>query len=568
MRRLLSVLLGLLLLVSLVPPLAGHAQTPDQPLVVFIEDERSSTTSIQDNGPDGISELARIFENAGARTRWILMNQPIPDDAQVLVLVRPLTPLSVDYVARLWVQMMRGKALLLTLDPSGPTVFRGEGNARSNPDRSNAGLPTLLSQVYGITMQDTLVAEPWFTTAIVQDNRTGHLVAHVEQIVQHPALDPLGALDLPVEVWDARSMRVEPFGPHSYAVPLIYTQTAYGETNLSGVFNAKDPVPLELNLGPDPVGTLLLGALGENTLTGSRVVVLGDSEMVENGYGLVNWIGTDQPIHVANRVLVERLAAWLLGRPVEEWPTLPATYTQLAVDGNNTDWADRNPVMQDDTGDALVPLYDIQDVRAFRDDRFMYVLVDLTEPPKSEVRLTLGFENTFDGVVDVTVVLTTGETLSIPSGGEPVVVPDGTMAVGSAIEVRLALRIIGDGALIMNACLADSRTPLESPPIDCVGQTPVVIPVANTVSPFDTANDGPQAIVDTLQAGVNVRAEPSTDSEAITTAYDGQVFSVTGRTALGDWIQVQNAIYTGWMADFLLKPNISIGELPIVTPQP
>jgi hypothetical protein len=483
-------------------------------------------------------------------------------------LVRPLRPLSTDYVARLWVQMVRGTNLLLTLDPNGPTVFRGEGNARSNPDRARAGLPTLLSLVYGITMQDTLVTEPWFTKAIVEDNRTAHLVAHVEQVVQHPVLDPFSALDLPVEVWDARSMLVEPFGPHSYAVPLLYTQTAYGETDISNVFKNEDPAPLELNLGPDPVGTLLLGALGENTLTGSRVVVLGDSEMVENGYGLVNWQGTDQPIHVANRVLTERLASWLLDRPAEDWPTLPDTYTRLVVDGNDTDWTGWNPIMQDDTGDALVPLYDIQDLRAFRDDRFLYGLVDLTDPPKPEVRLTLEFENTFDGVADVTVVMTSDETLLIPRGGEPVVVPDGKMAVGTSIEVRLPVRIIGDGALMMSACLSDSRTALESPPIDCVGQTPIVIPVANTVSAADTLSDGPLAIVDTLQAGVNVRSEPNTDSEAITTAYNGQVFSVIGRTALGDWIQVQNAVYTGWMADFLLMANIDIGELPIVTPQP
>ena len=408
------------------------------------------------------------------------------------------------------------------------------------------------------------MAEPWFSKATVEDNRTAHLVTYVEDIVQHPVIDPLGAFDLPVQVWGARSLKVEPIGPHSYAVPLIYTQTAYGETNIANVFN--DTAPLELNLGPDPVGRLLIGALAENTLTGSRVVVLGDSEMVENGYGLVTWQGTTDPIYIANRVLAERLAAWLLGRPVEEWATLPAGYTWLAMDGSSTEWADRDAIMQDDTGDALVPLYDIQEVRAFRDDRFLYALVELTEPPKPDVRLTLEFENTFDGVVDATVILTPGETLLITRDGEPVVVPDGALAVGTAIEVRLPLRVIGDGALIMSACLADSRTSLESPPIDCAMQTPVVIPVADTVSPVDTWDDGPLALVDTLEAWVNVRAEPGTDTRVIATAYNGQVFSAIGRTALGDWIQVQNAVYTGWLADFLVQPNIDMGELPIVTP--
>ena len=98
--------------------------------------------------------------------------------------------------------------------------------------------------------------------------------------MQHPVTEPVVAYGLPVQLWGARSMRVEPMGLHSYAVPLIYIQTAFGETRPE-VF--KSQAPVELNLGPDSVGKLMIGALAENTLTGSRVVVLGDSEMLENG---------------------------------------------------------------------------------------------------------------------------------------------------------------------------------------------------------------------------------------------------------------------------------------------
>jgi hypothetical protein len=237
------------------------------------------------------------------------------------------------------------------------------------------------------------------------------------------------------------------------------------------------------------------------------------------------------------------------------------------VDGDNADWAGHNAIMQDDIGDALVPLYDIQDVRAFHDDQFMYVLVELTEPPKPEVRLTLGFENTSDGVVDVMVASTTGGTVLIGGKDNPLItVPDGKMAVGAAIEVRLPLRVMGDSALLMSACLADRRSAVASPSIDCAVQLPVAIPVATTVSPVDTWDDGPHVIVDTLQAGVNVRAAPTTGSRVIANAYNGQALSPIGRTALNDWIQVQNGAYTGWMAAFLLKPNIDIADLPIVTP--
>jgi hypothetical protein len=280
----------------------------------------------------------------------------------------------------------------------------------------------------------------------------------------------------------------------------------------------------------------------------------------------LNWQGTTDPIHMADRMLTERLAAWLLDRPVEEWASLPVGYTWLALDGNGADWVDKNEIIQDDRGDALVPRYDIQGVRAFRDDRFLYALVELPEPPNPDVRLTVGFENTLDGAIDVTLAMTTDEVLLLNGDNEPVVVADAAMAVGSAIEVRLPLRLMGEGALIGNVCLSDSRTPLSSSSIDCTMQIPVIVPVSGTESPVDTWSAGPRAIVTTLQAGVNLRATPGTDAPVIATAYNGQVFAAIGRTALGDWIQVQNAVYTGWLADFLVKANIDIGELPIVTP--
>jgi hypothetical protein len=555
-------MLGLLLF-GLVPfPPGGHAQDSAVPLVVFIEDTQLVTSFIQDGGPDGASELSLIFASQGARVDWIYVTDPIPPEARVVVIARPLRPLPVDFVARLWAHLLRGNHLLLAVDPPGQTVYRGEGSTGSNPDRANAGLPILLNLVFGIGLQDVILTEPWFSKAILQQNRTSHMVASVEDVVVHPVIAPLAAAGVPIQMWGARAMRVEPFGPHSYAMPLLYTETPYGEANLN-VF--REDALLEINLGQDSVGRLLVGALGENTLTGSRIAILGDSEIVQNGYGLAIWQGTNEPIHVGNRVLTERLVAWLLGRPEEEWPSLPVNYTYLRLDGSNADWPSGTEILPDDSDDALVPRYDMERVHAFRDDRYLYMLVELSYTPNPDVRLTLGFENTFDGVIDVTLAITReGAQIITTEGNESVL--DTTLAVGEFIEVRVPLRLVGEGALIGKVCLSDSRTPPDSPPIDCATQIPVVVPVTGTLSPVDTWVNGPRVIVDTLQAGINVRADPGENAQVIETAYNGQVFVPLGRTALGDWIQVQNAAYTGWVASFLLRPNIDIGELPIVTP--
>lgn len=562
MRRLQALLVVLLVATLVLRIPLSHAQGPDAPpLVVFIEDSRLRTASVMDPGPDGVTQLEAIFQRLGARTVWLSLDEPLPEEARVVVLVRPMVGLSIQQVARLWIHMARGNHLLLAIDPIGLTTYRGEGNVRSNPDRARAGLPTLLSMVYGISLQDTFAAEPWFSIGSITDNTTTHIVSYGEDIVQHPVTEPLAAYDLPVQLWGARTMTVEPIGPHSYAIPLLYTESAYGETD-AGIFN--DRAPLELNIGTDSQGRLFTGALAENRRTGSRVVVLGDSESLENGFGLAT-DGAGDPVHPGNWLLTERLIAWLLNVSGEDWPTLPAGYTRTAIDGSAAEWEAIQPVIEDAPGDALLPRYDIVSVRAFTDDSYLYLLVALTEPPKPDVRLTVGIENTFDGVLDVRVALTEHSAGALDAEQNTVPIPDASMAVGDVIEVRLPLRVTGRGAMIGALCLADSRTAADSPPVDCTAETPVLIPTVNTQAPVDVYFAGPRAIVSTLQAGVNVRAAPSENAAVLAIVPNSSVFAATGRTASGDWIQVQTATYTGWLAEFLVKPNVAIEDLPVVS---
>lgn len=560
MRRLHALLIVLLVAALALHALPHSAQAQDAaPLVVFVEDQRLRTSSVLDPGPDGLTQLEAIFQSLGARTAWLQLDEPLPEDARVVVLVRPLSSLPIQYVARLWVHLLRGNHLLLAIDPIGLNTYRGEGNVRSNPDRARAGLPTLLSMVYGISLQDTFATESWFSVASLTDNTTTHIESSGENVVQHPVSEPLVTYDLPVQMWGARTMAVDPIGPHSYAIPLLYTETAYGETD-SGVFS--DRAPLEMNIGTDSIGRLFTGALAENTLTGSRVVVLGDSEMLENGLGLaIDGIGA--PVHPGNDLFARRLVAWLLDAPEENWASLPARYTQIAIDANANDWANVQPIAQDTVEDALLPRYDITGARAFTDDSFLYVLLELTEPPNPDVRLTVSIENTFDGVFDLQLALTERDAHILNNSVDTIEITDAQMAVGNVIEVRLPQRVIGRGAMIGQMCLTDSRTIASSQPVDCVAENAVLVPAVNTQAAVDVRSTGPRGIVNTPEAGINVRAAPNTDANVIDIAPNSYTFSVTGRTAVGEWIQVQTASYTGWIASSLLKLNIESERLPI-----
>lgn len=561
-RRFLLLLILVLIPVGKVP---GYAQDQASPLVVFVDDPQLQTAAITDTGPYGLARLEQVFKDLGAETRSVDLKSPLPAETRVVVLVGPLGPLPVDQLARLWVGMVHGAHLLVAIDPVGLTAVRDKGEVASRSDRASSGLATLLKMYYGIGLQDTFVVAPWFTLTSITNQNTTYVSVSPENVVQHAISEPLLTYDLPVEMWGARTMTVDPLGIGSYAVPLLYTGTGYGEAD-QGVFNTRgNPSPLELNLGVDSIGRLFTAALAENTRFGSRVAVMGSSASVLNGYGLAVDPDGGSPLYLGNRLFAERVAAWLLEIPVENWPALPGGYTWLALDGDGSDWEVTSALFTDASGDALVARYDIQTVRAFRDDNFQYLLVETTELPNPDVRLTLEIENNYDGVPDAYLTLTAQEVVVRSGDGAEETVPDGRMVVGQALEVRLPIRVTGEGALIGRVCLSDSRTSLDSMPIDCVDQPPAPARVVPTHAPVRLRfPDGPRAVVSSTVGNVNIRSKPGMNAPVFRIVPNGTMYAATGRTVAGDWIRVETGFYSGWVVDFLAALNSPLSNLPVI----
>ncbi|HVO71969.1 MAG TPA: SH3 domain-containing protein [Aggregatilineaceae bacterium] len=560
----------LLLLVAVLIPVGhrdpGHAQDQAPPLVVFVEDQQLLAASIADSGPDGLTRLEQVFKVLGARTSQQDLTSPLPKEARVVVLVGPVGPLSPAQLARLWVYMVNGGHLLLAIDPIGLTVARDAGYLPVGADRARSGLATLLKTSYGIGLQDTFVVDPWFSLISIIHQNTTLVSVYAEGVVQHAVDEPLLTYNLPVEMWGARTMTVDPLGPDSHAIPLLYTESGYGETD-QGVFNTLGtPSPLELNLGADVVGRLFTAALAENTRFGSRVVVLGSSASVENGYGLAVDADGLTPLYLANRIFAERVAAWLLDLPEESWPPLPDSYTWLALDGKSSDWGAISALLTDVPNDARAPQYDIRAVSGFRDDSFLYLLITTAEMPDPEARLTLAILNSFDGVVDYVNLSITAKQVVVQKNANPEeAVPDARMVAGQTLEVWLPLRVIGENPRIRQACLSDSRTSADSAPTDCVTQQPpAAVSLIRTQAPNNIRfPDGPRAVVLTA-AGINVRSGPGTDWPVLRVVPYGTTYAATGRTANGDWIRVENALYTGWLANLLVALNSPRSNLPVV----
>ncbi len=549
MKRAYWLLLGLLL--SL--PVTTLAQTDNRPVVAFVLERDLQTASLADEGPDGVSRLAGIFRDLGSQTRFVRLSDPLPEDIQVLVLARPLRNLPPESVARLWRQVGRGTHLLLAIDPIGYPDRR--------IDEGDSALGQLLTSDYGVSFLDTFLAEPWFSADSVAAIN-GSLIATQPDYLPHPILQPLAQYQVPIMTWGARTVSLEPWGIASIAHSLLITNLAFGEADTNVFIGRDNRPPLRFNIDSDQQGELTLAAVGENPQTGSRIAVLGDSEMLQNGFGLANTItssGDERPRFPGNTVFLERLAAWLLEIPEADYPPLPDGFTWLAVDGLLDDWAPTISVTALEDNPSGVA-----QVRAFRNDEYLYIALE----PQSATDWSTTFENlelTLDPQLSASPAVDIVADLSgLRIAHSEDNLPDAKLALSDALEMRIPLRVIGNNDVveITRICLNHPRT------AECFAGDIIVTrlserdPVPLRISGLPLAT-----ITNPGATTINLRTGPGTDFPTVTGLPNGTIMAVVGRNAAADWIYVEGARYSGWLFSALATLTIEPGLLPLFPPE-
>lgn len=556
MTRLLSLAIFLLITVSLFGGVSpGHAQPQPPPLVVFVQGLLLESAEMTDTGPAGASELAAVFRGLGARVEYIDLSAPIPQQAKVVVLAGPFRSPGFAQVLYLWLHLARGNNALLAFDPEGS--YDGTRNVRAR--LSASGLSALLDWDYGMSVYDTFLAEPWFSVDTVSDLYKTTMLAYPD-VVDDPMTDPLRQYGLPVWVWGARHFAIEPYGIGSTGVPLLYCESAFGET-APAIFRTQGGNPvdrLEPNIGTDALGRLNIAVQAQRTTTGSRVVLLGDSELLKNGFGLMRIEST--PLHPGNWILVQRMAAWLLDLPLDQWPSLPQGFTWMAVDGQNADWPQlAGNSVADGHGDALVPALDITRAQAFSDGDYLYVLLETGAMPPAGARIELTLSTGTDSAAAALLVAGQSGVYRVASDGAEMLVADASAAIGSVIELRVPLREAAGWQRIERLCVGVGDA-VPGAADDCLDQALEPL-VADSQAPFDFALVG-HPLVTVARDGVNVRSAPGTESEQVATATNRMVFAAVGRNDDATWIRVRNARLEGWIAAHLLMPGGDLRLLP------
>jgi hypothetical protein len=545
-------LIGVTVLLAAAPIRAQN----DFPLVVFIEEPRTlNMASVTDNGPDGLTRLAEMFQRLGAQTTLVRLREPLPEDADVVVLVSPRRAIPTDYLARLWIQMERGSNLLVAIDPS--------GQERATTETAAGGLARLLSLDYGVLLFNGLLMRPEFNYESIRDLERSLVIGYPDPQA-HPVIAPLLAYDVPVLAWGARHVGAELFGIDSEAFPLLYTEPVYAETD-TRVFNLSEPQPLDINIGADAQGRLTLGAVGTNARTNTRVALLADGEMLQNGYGLARVSGVQgtAPLYAGDTVLAERLAAWLLELPEDQYPPLPGGFTWVSIDGEVNDWDAVIPItVQTESVVNVLPLR-IQQTRAFRNESFLYILVETAANADADAQLELQLDSRGSGTPDVTVIASPNGIFQRGDDGSLTLVPEAKMAVGTAIELRLPLRVTGIAARIPGMCLTTTRSLAFPTPPDCL-TSPTEVVNTGALDPSELYLP-PGMLVSVITNDVaNLRTGPGTNFDVVTAFRNGRVLAAIGRNEDGDWLRVQNARYDGWMSELVLTVSGDPMLLPVL----
>jgi hypothetical protein len=221
--------------------------------------------SLFDRSESGASRFAALLVRAGANIEVLNWELPVPQEADVIILLAPGSDYSSAQIANLWNYVNNGGDLLIFADPEAGLS-----------DRS--AIIELLWTTFGISVEEGVLLDPdpeVSAPALITDL--------LLRTPDHPVLESVDTDTLSFN--EACALRVEELVFNDIVVtPLLETSSRfYGETDTRAY--SRDGV-FGLNIGDDlAFGNHLVAAVSENVDTGSRIAVYCDSGIVLNNGG-------------------------------------------------------------------------------------------------------------------------------------------------------------------------------------------------------------------------------------------------------------------------------------------
>jgi len=257
----------------------------------------------EDFGADGIGTAVSLIKESGftIQSLNLFVSGSVPDDATAVFLIDQQAPLTAEEVDALASYMAGGGALFIARD-----AVDTEGRVAAEAD----GLLPWLQETWGITLRNDLIID----ASLAQAGQTIGLTFVGAQYGSSPITQDLDQFGTIFNV--ARSIDSEQLPEGITAVNLITTSDlAWGETNFERMVSSGEVTPDE---GEDATGSLTVALSAQNTASGARLVVFGDTDFLTNSYiqqggnsflfeNAANWLANDVvSIELSPRESVQR----------------------------------------------------------------------------------------------------------------------------------------------------------------------------------------------------------------------------------------------------------------------
>ncbi len=246
-----------------------------------------------DTSQQGLSGINAGIQESGLLTAGLNLADltaaggRIPEDASALIMARPLTDLSNEEITVLDEYLQRGGALFIMAD-----VLLTE-NAFL---RQDSPFNQYLWENYGLRALDAVVVDRQ-TSQGTEVDIIGAAVATGTDLGER--LDPATA---PTLFRIARAVEVQTENPPTNNGWILASSTqSYGETNLQALLETNS---WRYDAEQDPTGPLNIAVWSWDQDTDARIVLVGDSDFVTNGY-------VCEACPVGNAVLFTDALSWL-----------------------------------------------------------------------------------------------------------------------------------------------------------------------------------------------------------------------------------------------------------------
>jgi len=257
-------------------------------------------------GDYALTELRQLMESKNYRVNQLnLIASPvIPEDTQAIFIAAPQVPLDQNEVDLIADYLANGGSVILLSEPA----FLTERGDRPDP------LAAYLQEEWGVTIANDLIIDLSINPAEV---------AIADQYGQHPITEVVQGYVT--------------FFPTSHSISttevsgvtttdlILTTSQAWAETNLEGILNNEAAFDEE-----DIAGPISLAVALENSTTGTRVVVIGDSDFATDSnvtaygnldfaIGIIDWTAENEalinltPPQSTTRVLIPPTRATQIG---------------------------------------------------------------------------------------------------------------------------------------------------------------------------------------------------------------------------------------------------------------